>query len=63
MTDKITKDDWKKTTEQFSNLLVNSLLSAEIQQVVLDYAKKKLSEFPEDDPMPEGVKDIVKDLK
>lgn len=62
MSDKVEKQDWLNAEKQFEGLLVNSKLSAEVQEVVLSHIRKKLLEYPDADPMPEGVKDIVKDL-
>ena len=62
MSDKVEKSDWLTAEKQFEGLLVNSLLSAEVQKVVLSHIRKKLLEYQDDDPMPKEVKDIAEKL-
>lgn len=48
MSDKVTKEDWKTAEKQFEGLLVNSKLSAEVQEVVLSHIRKRLLEYPDE---------------
>ena len=59
----IEKKDWESTKEQFSNLLVNSIINSEIQKMVVELAEKKIAEFPVGDPMPKEVKEMVEAAK
>ena len=59
----ITKKDWLMAKMNYESLLVNGEMTKEVQELALEHCKKKISEFPDDDPMPEEVKDIVKAVK
>jgi hypothetical protein len=62
MSEEITKKDWETAVLQYEAMIVNGKMTAEIHSVCLEYAKKKVSEFPKEeikDPMPEQVKEIA----
>lgn len=56
----IEKKDWEAAQKQFDALQVNAIINSEIYDVALEHIKKKLAEFPEEDPMPDAVKEVVK---
>ena len=56
----IEKKDWEEAKKQYTNLLVNELVKIEGFKFMVEFCEKKLKEFPDDDPMPEGADEILK---
>ena len=64
MAQEITKEDWQKVIQIHEANIINNLISLELFRANIEYAKKKLAEFKEDeDKMPEGIKEIVESQK
>ena len=68
----IEKKDWvvaKKTFEDLTksqeNQIVNAELNLELYKLLVPYIENKIKEYPEEekDPMPQEVKDLVKEIK
>jgi hypothetical protein len=56
----IEKKDWEGVIAQSEAMNINSEISIELRKNDIEYAKKKIIEFPkEKDEMPEGLKDII----
>lgn len=60
MGETVEKKDWENARQQHEAFYVNSIVAADIHKTVLELCKIKLKEFPEADPMPEEVKEIIK---
>lgn len=67
----IEKKDWESALAQFEAVKVNELVAGELAVHILEdkiksydksieFCKKKIAAFAEDDPMPKDVKEIVK---
>jgi len=60
MVEEITRKDWEDAIKIHGGHLVNSKIGVEIHSKLLEFFKEKLKDFPEEDPMPEEIKEIVK---
>ena len=60
----IEKSDWETLIKQFEAMTINSLMNIELYNNNIEYAKKKISEFPvaekqDEDKMPEELKETI----
>jgi hypothetical protein len=63
----IEKSDWEILIKQFEAMTINSLMNIELYNNNIEYAKKKIAEFPvaekqEDDKMPKELKETIAEL-
>ena len=58
----VTKKDYEKAREVWAARIINIECELHAAKAGYDFVEKKFSEFPDDDPMPEEVKDIVKEV-
>ncbi len=56
----IEKKDWEAALKQYEAQLINAQVNIAAIDFMVEHTKKKISEFPEEDPMPKEVKDLVK---
>jgi len=59
----IKKEDWENARTQWENMCVNALINAEVHKAAIKVCEKKISSFPDDDPMPEGLKEDIMEVK
>jgi len=55
----IEKKDWESALKQFEAMLINAQVNIEAHKHMVEYCKEELKKFPEDDPMPKEVKEII----
>jgi len=56
----IEKKDWESALEQYRAVLINAMVNIEGHKHMVKVCEEKIAEFPEDDPMPDEVKDVIK---
>ena len=59
----IKKEKYVELLEMLEIQRENVTLSLEQDEVLIEHVKKKIASFPEDDPMPEEIKEITKAIK
>ena len=59
----IEKKDWESALKQFEAMLINAQVNIEAHKHMVEYCEKKIKEFPDDDPMPEEVKEVIDIVK
>ena len=61
----ITKQDWETSLKQQEEILDGMDKSYEMQKPQIEhlitFLKSKVAEFPDEDPMPEDVKEVIKE--
>ena len=57
-----TKEDYNKAREIWAARVINIEAELVAAKAGFEYCANKVAEFPEDDPMPEEIKDIVKEV-
>lgn len=57
------KEDWENALKQYKALLVNALVNIEAYKFMAEMCEKKIKEFPDDDPMPSDLKEVIKEVK
>jgi len=62
MDKEIIKEDWETAKKQMEAMMVNATINIEFYKRNIAFCEEKIKEFP-DDPMPEEVKEIVKEVK
>ena len=59
----ITKEDWNNALKSSEAQLINAQVNIKALEFMVDYITKEIAKLPEDDPMPDEVKEIVKGVK
>lgn len=63
----VTKQDWEKalTNQQhdYDSMSLSYSMQKPQMEHMLKFIKSKIAEFPDEDPMPKEVKELVKDVK
>jgi len=58
------KKDWEQVLQKTKEDKINITKSYELQipqmEALIEFLEKKIKEFPEDDPKPEGVDELLK---
>ena len=58
----ITKQDWENALKQYEAMLVNASVTIPSYQFMIAECEKHIAEFKDDDPMPEDVKKVIKEV-
>jgi len=58
----IEKKDWQNALKQYEAMLINSSVSIAAYQFMIDKCEEEIKKFPEEDPMPEDIKEIAKEV-
>ena len=59
----IIKQDWMDLKKQLENQHKNMLLAMAQDEVLLELCEMKLKEFKDEDPMPDEIKEVIKEVK
>lgn len=59
----IEKKDWENALHQYESLLINAQVNIAGYEFMVEFCKKKISEFPEEKADAEMLKEIKEDLK
>lgn len=58
----IQKKDWQEVLRLIEVQKVQASIALEQDEVLIELCKKKIAEFPDDDPMPEDLKEDLKEV-
>jgi len=59
----IEKKDWETALKQYEAMHINALVNMEAQAHMIEFCKKKIEEFPKEDPMPEEATEVMEAIK
>ncbi len=59
----IERKDWEEALRVYRARLINNKVQLELDEKGVEICEREISKLPEEDPMPEEVKDIVKAVK
>lgn len=61
----IEKKDWETALKQYEAMLINNLINSEAYEKMIEVCENKIKEYPEEekDPMPEEIKEVIKEVK
>jgi len=63
MEENLKKSDWTTARDQYATLLVNELIKIDGYRYMLKLCEDKIKEFPDDDPMPDDMKELAEVVK
>jgi len=59
----IEKKDWEQALKAYENMLINAQVNMIAQETMVKICEDKIKEFPDEDPMPEELKEVVEEVK